>query len=100
MKYESICLSAALILASSAAPGILAAERPIVSVPRATSGDTAIEPEWAQRITITVGPSNADIIGTNDRALQAAVDYVTRLGGGTVRVLLGVYRLRNAVYLQ
>jgi nitrous oxidase accessory protein NosD len=32
--------------------------------------------------------------------LQAAVDYVTRLGGGTVRVLPGRYRLRNAVYLQ
>jgi hypothetical protein len=79
---------------------MLAAERPAVSVPRATSGDTAIEPDWEQRITVTVGPSNADIIGANDRALQAAVDYVTRLGGGTVRVLPGVFRLRNAVYLQ
>jgi hypothetical protein len=32
--------------------------------------------------------------------LQAAVDYVTRLGGGTVHILAGTYRLRNAVYLQ
>jgi hypothetical protein len=76
------------------------AERPAVSEPRATSGDTAVEPDWSQRVSITVGPSNADIVGTNDRALQAAVDYVTRLGGGTVHVLPGTYRLRNAVYLQ
>src|SRR2546428_410525 len=77
-----------------------AAERPTVSLARATSGDTVIEPDWSQRITITVGLANADIVGATDRALQAAVDYVTRLGGGTVRVLPGTYRLRNAVYLQ
>jgi hypothetical protein len=28
------------------------------------------------------------------------VDYVARLGGGTVHILGGTYRLRNAVYLQ
>ena len=88
------------MIAFGLALGALAAERPAVSVPRATSGDTAVEPDWSQRLTITVGPANADLIGTSDRALQAAVDYVTRLGGGTVRVLPGTYRLRNAVYLQ
>ena len=40
------------------------------------------------------------MVGESDRALQAAVDYVARLGGGTVRVLPGEYLLRNAVYLQ
>ncbi len=39
------------------------------------------------------------MIGTSDRAIQAAVDYVSRLGGGTVRVLPGEYRLRNAIHL-
>ena len=77
-----------------------AAERPGVSTPRATSGDSAVEPDWSQRLTITVGPDHADLAGTSDRALQAAVDYVARLGGGTVSVLPGTYRLRNAVYLQ
>ena len=77
-----------------------AAERPAVSTPRATSSDTAVEPDWSQRLTITVGTDKADLVGTSDRALQAAVDYVARLGGGTVRVLPGTYRLRNAVYLQ
>ncbi len=77
-----------------------AAERPAVAAPRATSGDTAVEPDWSQRLTITVGPAQADLVGTTDRVLQAAVDYVARLGGGTVKVLPGVYRMRNAVYLQ
>jgi hypothetical protein len=32
--------------------------------------------------------------------LQAAVDYVAQLGGGTVQILPGTYKLRNAVYLR
>lgn len=77
-----------------------AAERPAVSTPRATSSDTVVEPDWWERLTVTVGAANADLIGGSDRALQGAVDYVARLGGGTVRVLPGTYRLRNAIYLQ
>ncbi|MCC6489670.1 MAG: right-handed parallel beta-helix repeat-containing protein [Candidatus Hydrogenedentes bacterium] len=76
-----------------------AEDRPPVRRPRATSGDTAVEPDWEQRITITVGPSNADLSGTTEKVIQAAVDYVARMGGGTVQVLPGVYRLRNAVYI-
>ena len=68
--------------------------------PRATLGDSVVEPDWAQRLTITVGPANADIVGASDKAIQAAVDYVARFGGGTVKILPGAYRLRNAVYLQ
>jgi hypothetical protein len=66
---------------------------------RATSGDV-VEPDWKERLTVTVGPKNADLVGSDDKVLQAAVDYVARLGGGTVRVLPGIFKLRNAVYLQ
>lgn len=78
---------------------VSAAERPAVTVPRATSGDDAVEPKWEERLTVTVGPKNADIVGATEKALQAAVDYVVRFGGGTVQVLPGEYYLRNAVYL-
>jgi len=74
-------------------------EPPEVTEPRATSGDR-IEPDWAKRLTITVGPAKADLVGTNHRVLQAAVDYVAGLGGGTVKILPGTYRLRNAVYMR
>jgi hypothetical protein len=59
-----------------------------------------VEPRWEQRLTVTVGPGDADLVGKDDKVLQAAVDYVARLGGGTIRVMPGTYRLRNAVYLQ
>ena len=70
-----------------------------VKVPRATSGD-AIEPNWAERLTLTVGPEKADLAGTSEKVIQAAVDSVARWGGGTVKILPGEYRFRNAVYLQ
>lgn len=74
--------------------------RPAVTVPRATSGDTVHEPNWDERLTVTVGPKKADLVGTNEKVIQAAVDYVARFGGGTVHVLPGTYRMRNAVYMQ
>jgi len=70
---------------------------PRINNPRATSGDTVAEPDWKQRLTLTVGPKQADIVGANEKAIQAAVDWVARYGGGTVKVLPGIYRLRNAV---
>jgi hypothetical protein len=76
----------------------IASETP--ASPRATIGDSVVEPAWEQRLAITVGPAKADIVGTSEKAIQAAVDYVARFGGGTVKILPGTYRLRNAVYLQ
>jgi hypothetical protein len=67
--------------------------------PRAIFGDSA-EPNWDERITVTVGHHNAHLIGSTDRVIQAAIDYVARLGGGTVRLLPGIYRLRNSVFLR
>ncbi|MFO0930018.1 MAG: right-handed parallel beta-helix repeat-containing protein [Gemmataceae bacterium] len=80
-------------------PGVAADPPPPVPAPRATSGD-AVEPDWAERITVTVGSKTGDLVGTDDRVLQAAVDLVARYGGGTVRVLPGTYRLRNAIHLR
>jgi hypothetical protein len=75
-------------------------EPPAVPVanPRAISGDR-IEPDWKEMYTISVGPTNGDLVGTTDRVLQAAVDQVAAKGGGTVLVLPGTFRLRNAVIL-
>src|SRR6266567_9281056 len=74
-------------------------ELPKNTNPRAIFGDP-VEPDWNQRVTITVGPKKADLVGTTDRVIQAAVDYVARLGGGTVRVQPGTYQLRNSIFLQ
>lgn len=77
----------------------ISAGRPSVSNPRATDGDDRYEPNWDKRFELSVGQSKGDLVGKDDKVLQAAVDYVARLGGGTVRVLPGTYTLRNAVFL-
>lgn len=103
-QFHSVSRRQLLAGAFAAGSGLLAnriraADRPVVARPRATSGDTVIEPDWKAAVTVTVGPKDADLVGTTDRVLQAAVDYVARLGGGTVQILSGTYRLRNSVFL-
>jgi len=75
-------------------------DRPPVTAPRATSFDARVEPNWDERLSISVGPKDADIVGTSHRAVQAAVDYVGSLGGGTVILRPGKYVLRGAVHLR
>lgn len=76
-----------------------AQEQSIVSSPRATASDV-VEPKWDSRLTITVGPEKADLVGANEKALQAAIDYMAGRGGGTVQILPGTYRVRNTVSLR
>jgi parallel beta-helix repeat protein len=49
---------------------------------------------------VRVGIDAGDIRGSDNRALQAAVDYVAGLGGGTVRIGPGRYVMRNALKLR
>ncbi|MCA9160956.1 MAG: hypothetical protein KDA72_21645, partial [Planctomycetales bacterium] len=67
--------------------------------PRAILGDV-VEPHWSDRVTVTVGPRQADMIGETERVIQAAVDYVDRQGGGTVHLQPGEYHLRNSIFLR
>ncbi len=89
----------ALATASVTAEGTDEDSRPTVTSPRATSGDSAVEPSWEQRLTISVGNRDGDLMGATEKVLQAGIDSVARLGGGTVKVLPGTYRLRNSIYL-
>ncbi|MEW6155834.1 MAG: right-handed parallel beta-helix repeat-containing protein [Verrucomicrobiota bacterium] len=49
---------------------------------------------------ITVGLANADLIGADNRALQAAVDYIAALGGGAVEIGPGEYVMRDSLHLR
>ncbi len=51
-------------------------------------------------ITVTVGVENAGIVGSDNRALQAAVDYVAGLGGGTVYIGAGVYTMKDSLHVR
>jgi nitrous oxidase accessory protein NosD len=96
----SAALAAAVPAADGEAPpdDLNRPERPEVREPRATAFDL-IEPRWDERLTLTVGTQKGDLVGADEKVIQAAVDSVARLGGGTVRLGPGTFRLRNAVYL-
>lgn len=49
---------------------------------------------------ITVGPTDADIVGSDNRALQAAVDYIAGLGGGVVEIKGGEFLMRDSLHLR
>lgn len=51
-------------------------------------------------VFVTVGQQNADLIGRDNRALQAAVDYVAALGGGVVEIGPGEYRMSDSLHLR
>ncbi len=49
---------------------------------------------------ITVGKDNAHLIGNDNRALQAAVDYIAGLGGGIVEIDEGEYVMHDSLHLR
>jgi len=92
-RRELLRATCGMVAGAAWASEAWADDLPAITRPRATSGDTAVEPDWEQRLTITVGPKDADLVGAGHKPIQAAVDYVAGLGGGTVhrcRSLLGV----------
>lgn len=53
-----------------------------------------------ERPAITVGRQDADIVGADHRALQAAVDYIAMLGGGTVHIGPGEFVMHDSLHLR
>lgn len=101
-RREFLQVSTALCLTTTSWHATRGEDQPAANQPpRATSGDDVAEPNWDQRLTVKVGPDSktAELVGSSEKVLQAAIDYVARFGGGTVQILPGTYRLRNAVYL-
>jgi len=53
-----------------------------------------------QQAEVKVGIDEGDLRGSDHRVLQAAVDQVASLGGGTVRIGPGRFEMRNALTLR
>ncbi len=96
-NFSGKVLGALLVIASHVP--CVADDLPENAQPRTIHGDS-VEPEWEEPVTITVGQNDGDLRGDTGKAIQAAVDYVARQGGGTVKILPGTYRLRNSIFLQ
>ena len=60
----------------------------------------AMHSRMSERPTMRVGTSGADIVGNDNRALQAAVDYIAGLGGGTVEIGPGEFIMRDSLHLR
>ena len=61
---------------------------------------TTMHSAMEERPHITVGVEAGDLIGSDHRALQAAVDYVANLGGGLVEIGAGEYLMRDSLHLR
>jgi hypothetical protein len=53
-----------------------------------------------QPFVLTVGQTEGDLRGADDKVIQSGIEYLNRLGGGTLRILPGTYVLQNAIYLR
>jgi len=51
-------------------------------------------------VSVNVGLAKNEITGSNSRALQAAVDYVANLGGGTVEIDEGEFLMKDSLHLR
>src|SRR5438876_672626 len=82
------------LLATAACAGEISPASPPGQLPR------AMHMPMSGRPRITVGLNDGDITGADNRALQAAVDYVASLGGGTVEIGPGEYLMRDSLHLR
>jgi len=53
-----------------------------------------------RHLVLTIGQNEGDLQGTDDKVIQAGIEYLHRLGGGALHVLPGVYHLHNAIHLR
>lgn len=51
-------------------------------------------------LVLTIGQTEGNLQGRDDKIIQAGIEYLHRLGGGTLRIGPGVYALRNAIHLR
>jgi polygalacturonase len=102
LARESI-LSAIALVAVGLITSSLTADEPaprVAPAPDERQLPLAMHSEMEQRPQITVGQSDADLIGSDQRALQAALDYIAALGGGTVIIGPGEYAMRDSLHLR
>lgn len=74
------------------------AKAPTASAHRQLPG--AMHGTMTERPRITVGLRDADLVGSDNRVLQSAVDYVASLGGGTVEIGPGEFLMRDSLHLR
>jgi parallel beta-helix repeat protein len=93
------CLSAVPIVILTASV-LHASDKPVAPSPDERQLPRKMHSQMSELPSVRVGRADADIVGADNRALQAAVDYVANLGGGTVEVGPGEYLMRDSLHLR
>ena len=99
-RFSLIRLFAGLVLMTSIPRIATAASDDFAPPPDERQLPKRMHSAMEERPRITVGQSSADLVGADQRALQAAVDYVAALGGGTVEIEPGTYAMRDSLHLR
>jgi parallel beta-helix repeat protein len=97
MRGYRFLLSALCCAWFQSVPSLFASEAP-VAMPGQMLKQMHIA--MAERGRIKVGLAEGQITGNDNRALQAAVDYVASFGGGLVEIGPGDYLMRDSLHLR
>ena len=89
-----------LLALSCLAGRVAGAATDVAAEANATQVPLAMHAPMTERPHISVGQRAGDIIGGDNRALQAAVDYIAGLGGGSVDIGPGEYTMRDSLHLR
>lgn len=99
-SFRFLAFSIAVLATASLAPGDETAERDFSPPPTEQQLPLKMHSQMEHRPTIEVGMDTGDLRGQDNRALQAAVDYIAALGGGTVHIGPGEYLMRDSLHLR
>jgi len=92
--------AAALIVSTAGISPALGTQQDFSPKPEEQQLPRAMHSAMKELPGITVGKENADLIGNDNRVLQAAVDYIAGLGGGIVEVGEGEYVMHDSLHLR
>ena len=98
LKVALFILAGALCVTASAKAGEKSSARPTIADQPVASTNRPMRS--SKDMVLTVGQDRGDLQGTDDKIIQAGIEYLDRMGGGTLDILPGVYDMRNAVYLR
>ncbi|MBL7187964.1 MAG: right-handed parallel beta-helix repeat-containing protein [Phycisphaerae bacterium] len=98
LKIALFILAGVLCVTASAKAGKKSSARPTIADQPVASTNRPMRN--IKDAVLSVGQGRGDLQGTDDKIIQAGIEYLDRMGGGTLEILPGVYDMRNAVYLR
>ncbi|HUV63510.1 MAG TPA: right-handed parallel beta-helix repeat-containing protein [Sedimentisphaerales bacterium] len=100
MNLFLLLLVSGLVASTGGVSSASQMERDFSPRPQEQQLPAAMHSQMKQLPRIAVGKGVADLVGGDNRVLQAAVDYIAGLGGGTVEIGEGEYLMYDSLHLR